>query len=212
MTSLIIIHGVGNPSAADLSAATQGIAAAFPDVREADQHFVDWNAAAAARVLDGGTFRWRSVERLFGALWQAIRVGRPYASERWPDGIITRCQSVLLAINQVCFGIVIAAVVLIPTFGILSAASSSFSLEGPAIRNEWDLVDPTAFWLVPAPLLQAVLYEGAGCSLLVLRCAMLVWGTAAACLMGIPSRCLLLSDPAPRCASQFAKLRLASSG
>lgn len=200
MPSLIVIHGVGNPSKTDLVAATRGIALAFSAVPEENRHFVDWNGAAADRILQNDQFRWASVERMFRSLWSAIQVGwRPSAK---PDSRFTQfvnhTQGLLLTTNQLCFAATILVVMLIPAFGILSVAHSAFSVEAPLLRDERDLVDITAFWIVPEPLVSQLFAMGVGIGLTILRIIAIIWLTSAACMVAIAAaECVYYESSAP---------------
>jgi hypothetical protein len=102
MPSLIVVHGVGDPSEADLKKAARGIGAAFADIPEKNRSFVNWNEAAADRILDKEKFRWSSVEREFEALRCAIRVG--WTSERSSPRIAQFLFSVFLINETTGFG------------------------------------------------------------------------------------------------------------
>jgi hypothetical protein len=160
MSSLIVVHGAGDPSEQSLIEATHGIASAFPWVAEENRYFVNWNALAADRILHSGQVRWASVERMFQALRVAMQVA-------WISGTSLsrvaqfndRAQRALLSVGQLCFRAAIIVVVLIPAIGIVNVSDSAFLVEAPPLRAVRE-INPIAFWIVPAPLINQILTTG----------------------------------------------------
>lgn len=199
MPSLIVVHGVGDPSEADLKKAVCAIGAAFPDISDENRFFVNWNEAAADRIFDKEQFRWSSVERMFEALRSAIRIG--WTSKRSDLRIaqlLNGAQRLFLALSQVCFAGAILAILLIPAFGIVSVGDSAFLLEASEIRSERDLLDPTAYWFVPAPLLNAVLARGLARSLMVVGIVAAFWLAVVVCILMLAvAECVYHRSTAP---------------
>lgn len=186
MPSLIVVHGVGDPSEADLEKAARGIGAAFPDTPEENRFFVNWNEAAADRILDEGKFRWSSVERMFEALRSAIRVG--WTSERSDSRVaqlMDSAQRLLLALSRLCFAGAILAVLLIPALGVLSIGDSAFLPEASTLSSERALLDPTTYWFVPASLIKGVLASGLVVSLKIFGIVAALWLAAVVCILVI---------------------------
>jgi hypothetical protein len=69
MPSLIVIHGVKDPSDNELRVAVHSIGAAFPDIPANGRFFVNWNKAAADYE---SVFRCVLVEVLFFELRRSI--------------------------------------------------------------------------------------------------------------------------------------------
>lgn len=176
MPALIVVHGVGDPSEVYLMGAAQGIGAAFPDVPKESRFSVNWNQAAADRILYRGQFRWRSVDRLFAALQSAIQIGWPSTKPRsLIESFFAGVQHRILRVAQLCFAAVILATFLIPAFGLASVASVAFLFEGRSVLTMRDLLDPTAYWFVPPGFLAAIMTTGFYVCLIVLRVVGIAW-------------------------------------